>query len=64
MAITIENIALTKFFLAIALLLVSAHFFGYIFTKLRMPKVAGEIFGGLVCAHLFCNSRHKIGLDT
>jgi len=48
MAITIENLELARFFLAISLLLVSAHFFGFIFTKLRMPKVVGEIFGGLL----------------
>ena len=48
MSISIENLAVTKFFLAISLLLLSAHFFGYLFTKLRMPKVVGEIFGGLI----------------
>ena len=48
MAISIENLAVTKFFLAISLLLLSAQFFGYLFTKLRMPKVVGEIFGGLI----------------
>lgn len=48
MAISIENVALTKFFLAIALLLVSAHVFGYVFARLRMPKVTGEIFGGIL----------------
>lgn len=48
MAITIENLELARFFLALSLLLVSAHFFGFIFTKLKMPKVAGEIFGGLL----------------
>ena len=48
MAISIENLAVTKFFLAISLLLLSAHFFGYLFAKLKMPKVVGEIFGGLI----------------
>ena len=48
MAITIENLELARFFLAISLLLVSAHVSGYLFTKLRMPKVVGEIFGGLL----------------
>ena len=48
MAISIGNLAVTKFFLAISLLLLSAHFFGYLFTKLKMPKVVGEIFGGLI----------------
>jgi Kef-type K+ transport system membrane component KefB len=53
MAITIENLELARFFLAISLLLVSAHFFGYIFTKLKMPKVVGEIFGGLLLGPTF-----------
>lgn len=53
MTISIENLELARFFLAISLLLASAHFFGYIFTKLRMPKVVGEIFGGLLLGPTF-----------
>jgi Kef-type K+ transport system membrane component KefB len=53
MIIAIENLELTRFFLAIAMLLVSAHIFGYIFTKLKMPKVVGEIFGGLILGPTF-----------
>src|SRR3989338_1064811 len=53
MTITIENLELARFFLAISLLLASAHFFGYIFTKFRLPKVVGEIFGGLLLGPTF-----------
>jgi Kef-type K+ transport system membrane component KefB len=35
-------------FLAIAMLLLSASFFGYLFWKMTLPKVIGEIVGGLV----------------
>ena len=48
MEISLGNIELAKFFIAIILLLCSAHFFGYIFTKLSLPKVVGEIFGGVL----------------
>lgn len=46
--VTLNNLELTRIFFAIALLLISAHFFGYLFHKLRFPRVIGEIFGGLV----------------
>ncbi|OIO42992.1 sodium:proton exchanger [Candidatus Pacearchaeota archaeon CG1_02_35_32] len=46
--ITLSNMELTRFFFAIVLLLVSAHWFGYIFQRFKMPKVIGEIVGGLV----------------
>jgi Kef-type K+ transport system membrane component KefB len=39
---------LTRFFFAIVLLLVSAHGFGYLFQRFKLPKVVGEIMGGLV----------------
>ena len=35
-------------FIAIAMLLLSASFFGYLFQKITFPKVVGEIVGGLV----------------
>lgn len=44
---------LTRFFFAIATLLISAHTFGYIFSKLKLPKVIGEIFGGLLLGPSF-----------
>ncbi len=46
--ITISNMELTRFFFAIVLLLVSAHWFGYFFHRFKLPRVIGEIFGGLV----------------
>ena len=33
---------------ALALLLISAHTFGYLFARMRQPQVIGEIVGGLV----------------
>jgi len=44
--ITLSNIELSRVFIALALLLLSAHFFGYLFQKLTLPRVIGEIFGG------------------
>lgn len=45
---SLTNSELTHIFLALALLLVSAHVFGYLFHRIRMPKVIGEIFGGFL----------------
>ncbi|HKI79242.1 MAG TPA: cation:proton antiporter [Ignavibacteriaceae bacterium] len=45
---TLSNQELTRFFFAIVLLLVSALWFGYVFKKFKLPKVIGEIVGGLV----------------
>ena len=47
-SITLNNLELSRIFLAIALLLVSAHTFGYLFHRLTLPKVIGEIFGGFL----------------
>jgi Kef-type K+ transport system membrane component KefB len=47
-SITMSNMELTRFFFAIVLLLVSSHWFGYLFHKIKLPKVIGEIIGGLV----------------
>lgn len=46
--ITLNNSELTRFFFAIVLLLISAHWFGYIFQRFKLPRVIGEIVGGLV----------------
>jgi Kef-type K+ transport system membrane component KefB len=51
--IAINNKDLTIFFFVIVLLLVSAHGFGYLFHKMRLPKVIGEIAGGLVLGPTF-----------
>lgn len=53
MAITIDPITLTMFFIAVLILLSSAHLFGYIFSRLNMPRVVGEIFGGLILGPSF-----------
>jgi len=57
-SITLDNIELTRIFFALTTLLISAHFFGYLFHKFKLPKVIGEIFGGFllgptVLGHLF-----------
>lgn len=53
MSIKIEPIVLTKFFIALLLLVSIAHLFGHIFSKLKMPNVVGEIFGGLLLGPTF-----------
>jgi Kef-type K+ transport system membrane component KefB len=45
---TLNNLELGRLFFALVLLLLSAHSFGYLFQKLRIPRVIGEIFGGLL----------------
>lgn len=44
----LNNIELTRFFFAIVLLLSMANIFGYIFQKLKLTRVAGEILGGIL----------------
>lgn len=44
--ITLNNMELSRVFIALGLLLLAAHFFGYLFQKLKLPRVIGEIFGG------------------
>jgi len=45
---TLDNLELGRLFFAIVLLLLSAHTFGYLFQKLKLPRVIGEIFGGVL----------------
>ena len=45
-SITLNNLELTRFFFAIVVLLISAHSFGYIFHKYKLPRVIGEILEG------------------
>jgi Kef-type K+ transport system membrane component KefB len=45
---TLNNLELTRFFFAVVLLLVSSLWFGYVFQKYKLPRVIGEIVGGLV----------------
>ncbi|MGE0267133.1 MAG: cation:proton antiporter [Candidatus Omnitrophota bacterium] len=51
--ITLTNFELTRFFFAIAALLISAHVFGYLFHRFKMPRVIGEITGGLLLGPSF-----------
>jgi Kef-type K+ transport system membrane component KefB len=46
--ITLNNTELSRVFIALVLLLLSAHFFGYLFQKFTLPRVIGEIFGGVI----------------
>ncbi|MCG3175258.1 MAG: Na(+)/H(+)-K(+) antiporter GerN [Candidatus Omnitrophica bacterium] len=46
-AITIDPLTLSRFFLAVLLLLLSALVCGNLFQRLTIPKVVGEIAGGL-----------------
>lgn len=48
MSISIGADSLTGFFIALLLLVLAAHIFGYLFSRLHMPRVVGEIFGGLL----------------
>lgn len=45
-SITLNNLELSRVFIALASLLLSAHFFGYLFQRFSLPRVIGEIFGG------------------
>ncbi|MEN9626468.1 MAG: hypothetical protein RL557_796 [archaeon] len=51
--ITLSNLELTRLFFAIVLLLISAHSFGYFFQRFKLPRVIGEIFGGLILGPTF-----------
>jgi Kef-type K+ transport system membrane component KefB len=45
---TLNDMELSRFFFAIVLLLLFSHTFGFLFNKLKLPKVVGEIFGGFL----------------
>jgi Kef-type K+ transport system membrane component KefB len=45
---TLNNLELGRLFFAIVLLLLSEHSFGYLFHRLKLPRVIGEIFGGVL----------------
>lgn len=45
---TLDAEGLARLLLAITLLLIAAHVFGYLFARYRQPRVIGEILGGLV----------------
>lgn len=48
MGTTLGNAELTRFFLAVVLLLFFAHTAGYLFQRVKLPRVIGEIAGGLL----------------
>jgi Kef-type K+ transport system membrane component KefB len=47
-AISLTDVEVTRFFVAIVALMGLAHFLGSVFSRLHMPRVIGEIAGGLV----------------
>src|SRR5438128_12157662 len=50
---TLSSLELTRFFFAMVLLLFTAHSFGFLFYEVKLPRVIGEIFGGLVLGPTF-----------
>lgn len=48
MHISLSEIELTHFLVALVLLVGSAHTVGYLFQKIQFPRVIGEIMGGLI----------------
>ncbi len=52
-AITLSSLELTRFFFAMVLILFTAHSFGFLFYEAKLPRVIGEIFGGLVLGPTF-----------
>ena len=51
--ITLSSLELTRFFFAMVLLLFTAHSFGFLFHEAKLPRVIGEIFGGLILGPTF-----------
>lgn len=45
---SLNELELTRFFFALVLLLLFSHTFGFLFNKLKLPRVIGEIFGGFL----------------
>src|SRR5437870_8686435 len=49
----LSSLELTRFLFAMVLLLFTAHSFGFLFYEVKLPRVIGEIFGGLVLGPSF-----------
>ncbi len=47
-AISLGEHELTRFFVAVVALMAGAHIVGSLFARLKMPRVIGEIAGGLL----------------
>jgi Kef-type K+ transport system membrane component KefB len=47
-AISLTDVEITRFFVAIVALMGMAHFVGSLFARLKLPRVIGEIAGGLI----------------
>ena len=45
---SLNELELTRFFFVIVLLLFFSHTFGYLFHRFKLPRVVGEILGGLL----------------
>jgi len=52
-SITLSDFELSRFFFVLILLLSFSHFFGYLFHRFSLPRVIGEIFGGLLLGPSF-----------
>src|SRR5947209_20465461 len=50
---TLSGLELTRFFFAMVLLLFTASSFGFLFYEAKLPRVLGEIFGGLILGPTF-----------
>src|SRR6267378_2442715 len=50
---TLSSLELTRFFFAMVLLLFTAHSFGFLFYEAKLPRVIGEISGGLILGPTF-----------
>lgn len=48
MSASLNELELTRFFFVIVLLLFFSHTFGYLFKRFKLPRVIGEIMGGLL----------------
>lgn len=46
--IALTTFELTRFFIAMVVLLFAAHIFGFLFDRVKLPRVIGEIVGGLM----------------